>query len=142
MSTITTTPAPTTRAPRPFNPSRFAIVATAAAALNLITYGIGSASGASMGVTAPAAQEIPPALAVIATLLPMAAAGLVPWFIARRRAGFRRFSAWTGLVVGILTAASPLASSADVPTGVALGFMHIVVGIAWFTALRSSRVTE
>ena len=142
MSTTTTTPAPTTRAPRPFSPSRFATVTAAAAALNLITYGIGSVSGASMAVTAPAAQEIPPALAVIATLLPMAAAGLVTWFIARRRPGFRRFAAWTGLAAGILTAASPLASSADIPTGVALGFMHVIVGIAWFVALRPSPVTE
>jgi hypothetical protein len=132
----------TTSTPRPFHPSRFTIAAGSAAVLNLITYGIGSASGASMTVTAPTAQEIPAFLTVIATLAPMALAGLVTWFIARSRPGFRRFAAWAGLAFGILTAASPLASSADIPTGIALGFMHIVVGAAWFTALQPSRTKE
>lgn len=137
MSTTKTTPAP-----RPFRPSRFAIAAGSAAVLNLITYGIGSASGASMAVTAPTAQEIPALLTVIATLVPMAVAGAVTWFIARRRPGFRRFAAWTGLVIGVLTAASPMASSEDVPTGAVLGLMHVIVGMAWFVALQSPRATE
>jgi uncharacterized membrane protein YhhN len=142
MSSTTTAPASTTPTPLPFNPFRFAIAAVSAAVLNLITYGIGSASGGSMAVNSPTIQSIPPVAAVIATLLPMVVAGLVTWFIARRRPGFRRFAAWAGLAFGILTAASPLASSADIPTGIALGFMHIVVGAAWFTALQPSRTKE
>lgn len=142
MSTTATTSASTIPATRPFSPSRFAITAGVAAILNLITYGTVSAAGASMIVTAPTVQEIPPVLTVIATLVPMAIAGLVTWFVARRRPGFRRFAAWSGLAVGILTAASPMASAGDAATGMALGFMHVVVGVAWFVAVRSSPSKE
>jgi len=38
-----------------------------------------------MAVTAPTAQEISALLTVIATLVPMAVAGAVTWFIGRRR---------------------------------------------------------
>lgn len=142
MSSIVSPLVPTARGSRPFSPSRFATLAAAAAGLNLITYGIGAAVGASMVVAAPDVQEIPLVLAALATVVPMAVAGVLTWFIARRRPGFRRIAAWTGLVIGVLTAASPMASSADTPTGVALGFMHVIVGIAWFVALRAPRATE
>ncbi|MFE4835846.1 DUF6069 family protein [Arthrobacter sp. NPDC056691] len=142
MSTTTTTPASTARTQWPVHSSRLAIAAGSAAVLNLITYGIASASGASMAVTAPTAQEIPALLTVIATLVPMAVAGLLTWIIACRRPGFRRFAAWAGLVFGVLTAASPMASSEDIPTGAVLGLMHVIVGIAWFMALQSPRATE
>lgn len=121
--------------PRTFSRARLAIAIGLAVVVNGIVFWIAVAAGAAGAVTQPAYQELTVLVVILATVLPLALAGVVVWFIARRRPAFRRWAAWLGLVVAVVSAVSPLFVSADVATGVALGVMHIVAGVAWFVGI-------
>lgn len=124
--------------PRPFSPSRLSIAGASAGVLTLVVYGIGSAGGAAMAVTSPSPTQIPAVLALFATVSSIAVAGVVTWFVARRRPGFLTIAAWLGLAVAVLSAPSPLLVAEDTATGVSLAAMHVVAGVAWFVGLRST----
>lgn len=132
-----TTSARPTRNARPFSPARLSIAGGVAGIATLVVYWIGSASGAAMVVTSPSTTEIPAWLALFATVSSIAAAGVVTWFIARRRPRFRSIAAWLGLAVAVVSVPSPLLVAEDTATGVSLAAMHLIAGIAWFIGLHA-----
>lgn len=123
--------APTTR---PISTRRVAIAAAAGTAANLAVLWIGSASGATMQIDAP--YPVTALTVALFSALPMALAALVVAFVARRRPGFVTFAAWAGLAFALLTAAMPFVASPDGPTALTLAAMHVVIGAAWFSAIR------
>lgn len=123
----------------PFDRRRFAVAVLVAAVMNAAVYTIGRGFGGSMIVTSPNSLEISVLVVLVATIVPLTLAGVATWFIARRRPGIRRWAAWIGAAVAILSAPSPLLVAADPATGIALAVMHVVAGIAWFIALTGRR---
>jgi hypothetical protein len=120
---------------RPFVPARFAIATASAAAVNVVLFLIVSATGASMVITQPSETPLTLVALIVATIAPLVLAGVVTWFLARRWPVIRTVAAWAGVAVAVLSAPSPLFASADLATGIALGIMHIVAGVAWFIGI-------
>jgi hypothetical protein len=123
----------------PFSRRRFAIVAAIAVVLNVLLFVIGNASGASMIISEPIRIPITVVIVIFATAFALGVAGLATWLIARRVPTFRTRIAWIGAVLAILSGSIPSLVSADAPTGIFLGSMHVVGGVAWFIALISGR---
>lgn len=117
--------------------ARALIAGAATAAINLVLLFIGKAAGAAMTMSNPSSPE-PMAIGwipvVIASIAPLALAGLVTWLLARQWPKVRVWSAWVGFAFGILSIAA-LASSPDWTTALSLGAMHVVAGVAWFLAM-------
>lgn len=112
---------------------RVALSALLAAALNLVVYWLGVASGASMQVASP--QPVSALSVVLFSLLPILVAGVGVWSLNRRFA-LRRLAGWTGLFFALATIAGSLLAAADTTTALVLSAMHIVVGTAWAFALQ------
>ena len=112
------------------------IAAAAAASVNLVILAIGRAAGASLTMEVPDPIVVEWPSVVVFSTLPLLLGGLVAWLVARRVPPARRWFAWVGLVVAVLSCAV-LLSAPDAATAVTLGAMHLVVGVAWFVALTA-----
>lgn len=108
--------------------------AALASIFNLLLFWIGVASGASMKVTAP--QPVTALSVVLITIIPLVVMGGILWLL-DRYFSLRRLAGWAGLVFSLVTIAGSLLSSADLGTALVLSAMHVVVGLAWFTALQT-----
>jgi len=132
----------TASATTPFSRGRFAIVVSAAAVVNLVVFFVGSAAGASMVVNTGATTQLIALLPVVATVVPLALAGVVTWLVARRLPVLRVVAGWAGAVIALCSTAAPLIMSSDAATGLALAVMHVVAGVAWFVAIMTGRNSE
>jgi len=111
------------------------LVATGiAAAVNASLFAIGSATGATWDVGAPAQVGI--GMVLGATLAPMLLGGLVTKFAAGKWPRLRSVLSWSGLTFAILSAPGGFISSSDLATGISLGLMHVIVGFAWFFGIK------
>lgn len=115
------------------DPRVLAVGAVAAIVLNLVTYAIGSAAGATWIVNG---QSITWVMVVLATVVAMAVGGAITYLLTRRWAHAASVMAWVGLAFAVVSAPAPLLSSDDASTGVALAAMHVLTGIVWFVAVR------
>lgn len=114
--------------------TRTAVAAVAAFAANLIVFWIASAADVSFDVDSP--QPIGALTVAMFTIIPIALGALVVALIARRAPGFQRFAAWAGLVFALVTTAGSFSAAGDTATALTLSVMHVVVGVAWFFAVR------
>lgn len=116
---------------------RSVFVATIVAlAANLVVFLIGSSAGATWEVGQPFKVGI--ALVAFATGFPMLLGGLVAKVTIAKFSKSQSWFAWGVLLFAVLGSPLGWVSSNDTPTGIALGLMHIFVGLAWFRALRVS----
>ena len=129
-----TAPAPTVPAPAPIGAARLAIATAVAVALNLAVFLIGDLAGATWAIGEP--YPVGVVMVVAATAVPMALAGVVVWFAARRRPALQRVAAWVGLAVALVTVPRAFMAAVDGTTAVSLALMHVVAGAAWVLALR------
>lgn len=110
-------------------------IATGAAALaNLAIFAIGSLADATWSAGQP--YPIGWAMVLVATIVPMVLAGLATSLIARRQPKVLTWFAWAGLAFAVLGAPMGYVMGGDVPTGIALGAMHVATGLAWFWAIK------
>lgn len=79
------------------------------------------------------------ALVIGASILPMLLGGTLAKALISKWTNLRAFSAWAVLVFSV--AGSPMGwiSSNDVATVIALGLVHVFVGIAWFTVFKPAK---
>lgn len=137
MSSTTDTPRTSPLAgTRRVSPVRVAVATGAGLVLNLVALWIGSANGATLEIDAP--EPINALTVAISTVLPMALGAYVVALVARRKPAFQALAAWLGAGFAVLTAAMPFVASDDVATSITLAVMHVVVGFAWFAAVRPS----
>lgn len=111
-----------------------------AVVLNLVVLAVLAATGADLSVTIPGGPGtlIIDAVAVIAaTAAPLLVAGLVATAILRRLPSLRRWAAWAGLALAVVSVIAPLTLQADAATRAGLAVMHVVAGVAWFVALTA-----
>lgn len=138
MTNIPTLDAPTTAASQTrtaqVSARRVAIATAAATLANLVVFGIGTAGGATWQAGQP--YPIGWSMVLVASIVPMVLAALVTGLIARRRPGVLTGFAWAGLVFAGLGAPMGYLMGRDLPTGLALGAMHVISGIAWFWAIK------
>lgn len=127
--TATATPSASTIAP-----ARATLGIGAALVVNALVFLAGGALGATFDV----GQAQPASLVAVAvsTVVPLALGLVVVALVARRRPAFRRFAAWAGLMVAVLSTAAPLTMAAETTTALTLATMHLVVGATWFTLTR------
>ena len=110
------------------------VVTGLAAAVNASVYAVGSASGATWDVGQPFLVGI--GMVLGATLAPMLLGGLVAKLASGRWPRSRSALDWGVLAFSILGAPMGWIASGDAATGVALGLMHVTVGVAWFFGIK------
>ena len=111
-----------------------------AAVLNLVVLAVLAATGADLSVTmagGPGTLAIDAVAVIAATVAPLLIAGLVATAIVRRVPSLRRWAAWAGLALALVSVIAPLTLQADAATRAGLAVMHVVAGVAWFVALTA-----
>ena len=124
----------------PINFFRVLLAAGSALLANAIAYAIGSAAGATWDVGMPFKVGI--AMVIGATLAPMVLGALVARFAAARWAKSQSWFAWGVLALAVVSAPGGLVSSPNLATGISLAAMHVVVGLAWFWAIKPVKKSE
>lgn len=119
-----------------FSLARFFIVIAVAAAANVLVHLVGSAVGAGMAVTMSGGMDVALPAAFVATVAPLALAGILAWLVTRRWVRVLPFARVGGLVVAAASAVMPLIVAVDTPTAAALAAMHLVAGAAWYVGTR------
>jgi hypothetical protein len=116
---------------------RVAIGTTVALLANIVIYLIGSAASATWQVGLPTTVTL--LMVALATAVPMLLGALAVGLISKRWPGVIGLASWVVLVFSIAGAPSGYISSQNAATGVALGAMHVVVGLAWFVSIRNKK---
>ena len=119
-----------------FSLPRYLVTVAIAAAVNVALYFIGAAVGAAMSVTMSGGQDIGWPEASIATVVPLALAGVVAWLITRRWPKPLPYFRVIGLVVAVASVAAPVFTAVDPLSAIVLAAMHVVAGLAWFLGTR------
>jgi len=110
--------------------TRFALIAVIS---NLVIYGIGSLAGAGWeagGLT------IAWYLVLGATLVPIFIAAGATSLLGLVWKSAAKVMAWIGLIFALVTVPSVFITAPELGTAIALGSMHIIVGLAWFFGIR------
>lgn len=123
---------------RPITVKNTALAAVAALVVNLIIFGLGSAADATWDAGSPYPIGVP--MVALFSLVPLVLAAVVVALIGARYPRFQGVAAWAGLVFALLTIAGSLTMATQTLTGLCLGAMHIVVGLAWFFLAYPGRV--
>ncbi len=111
------------------------LVGTGAALIaNIALFLIGNASGATWNVGLPFTVGLP--MVAGATILPMLLGSQVVRLLGKWKNSIITMAAWLVLVFSIAGAPSGWFASNDLATGLALGAMHVVVGLAWFFSIN------
>lgn len=111
-----------------------------AVVLNLVVLAVLAATGADLSVTIPGGPgtlTIDAVAVIAATAAPLLVAGLVATAILRRLPSLRRWAAWAGLALAVVSVIAPHTLQADAATRAGLAVMHVVAGVAWFVALTA-----
>lgn len=114
-----------------------ALVAAVALPANLVVWLVADAAGVPFEVTQGGdTQSVGPLMVIVMTLAPLLLGTLLLWATRSRAPRSWTVLAWVGLAVGLLSAALPLSVDASDGTSLSLAAMHVVVGLAWFGAVR------
>jgi len=104
---------------------------------NSAIYFIGGAAGATWSVGLPFTVGL--LMVAGATVFPMLLGGQVVRLVGKWKPSIITLSAWLVLVFSVAGSPSGWLASKDLATGVALGGMHFVVGLAWFFSIQSRK---
>ena len=114
------------------------LVGTGAALIaNLALFLIGGISGATWNVGLPFTVGLP--MVAGATIFPMLLGSQIVRVLGRWEPSIITMAAWLVLVFSIAGAPSGWIASNDLATGIALGAMHVAVGLAWFFSINHSK---
>jgi len=119
------------------NNKRVGIGTAIALVVDVALYFIGNASAATWQVGLQFPISLP--IIVFATLAPMLIGALVVNLLSKRWKNTVNFTSWAALIFAIAGAPGGYISSNDLPTGIALGSMHFVVGLTWFFSIRGKK---
>lgn len=118
---------------------RRALIAIAGALIaNLAIFALASLAGASWQVGQPFPVGV--GLVVGATVAPMLLGALVVRAVGIKWPKTMNWFAWGVLTFAVLGSPMGWVSSGETATGLALGSMHIVAGLAWFWALKPAKI--
>lgn len=115
---------------------RILVGTTVALVVNAALFYLGSVAGATWNVGIPFTVGI--LMVVGATVVPMLLGGQVIRLVGTRTPAIITLSAWLVPLFCVAGSPSGWIASNDVATGIALGAMHVVVGLAWFFSLKPS----
>jgi hypothetical protein len=110
--------------------TRFAVIA---AISNLVIFGIGSVAGSNWQANGMA---VPWFVVLGTSVVPIFVAAGVTALLGLAWKSAAKVMAWIGLIFALLTAPSAFLATSEIGTAIALGSMHVVVGVAWFMAVR------
>ena len=113
------------------------IAAGAALIANLALFGIGTLAGATWNVGQPAPVGL--GLVIGASVGPMVIGGFVAWLISSKTSKQLNWFSWAVLIFAVLGAPLGWVASGQAATGLALGAMHIVEGLAFFWAVKPAK---
>ena len=125
--------------PEKFEVSNKRVIAAAGItlAVNIVIYLIGSANSATWDVGFAFKLGLP--TLATASVLPIVLGGQIVRLLAKKFSWIIGFASWAVLVFALLGAPGGYVSSNDLPTGLSLGAMHAVVGLAWFFSIRKTK---
>ncbi len=110
--------------------TRFAIIAVIS---NLVIFGIGSVAGATWVASG---LTIAWFMIIGASIIPMFAAAGVTALLGLAWKSSAKIMAWIGLIFAVVTVPAAFFATEQLGTAIALGAMHVVVGISWFFGVR------
>lgn len=114
------------------------LVGTGAALVaNLALFLMGNVSGATWNVGLPFTVGLP--MVAGATIFPMLLGSQIVRVLGKWKPSIITMAAWPVLLFSIAGAPSGWIASNDLATGLALGAMHLVVGLAWFYSLNRTK---
>jgi hypothetical protein len=114
------------------------LVGTGAALIaNLALFLVGNVNGATWNVGLPFTIGLP--MVAGATVFPMLLGSQVVQVLGKRKPSIIKMAAWLVLVFSIAGSPSGWIASNDLATGLALGAMHVVVGLAWFISIDRNK---
>lgn len=114
------------------------LVGTGAALIaNLALFLMGNVNGATWNVGLPFTVGLP--MVAGATVIPMLLGSQVVRVLGRWKPSIITMAAWLVLVFSIAGSPSGWIASNDLATGLALGAMHVVVGLAWFISINRNK---
>lgn len=127
-----------TRFRMPFNYVQILLAAFGAASICTFIYFVAGAAGASMNFTGGLFEHLAFMDVIRFTVVPIVLLGFLTWVIGRAKPGFCRIAQWVGVAVVVLAIISPIMFAADLPSGIALALMHLIVGASWYLAVNYS----
>jgi hypothetical protein len=114
--------------------TRFAVIE---AISNLVIFGIGSVAGASWQANGQSnGMTITWYMVLGTSLVPFFVAAGVTALLGLAWKSAAKVMAWIGLIFALVTVPVAFLATTEIGTAIALGSMHVVVGIAWFMAVR------
>lgn len=116
------------------NVPRLGVAVAIALVADLIAYALGNAAGATWRAGQP--YTIGVGMVAAATIIAPVVGGAVTALAARWKPAAPTFLAWAGLIFAVVGSPMGYIGGQDLPTGLALGSMHVIVGIAWFLAIK------
>lgn len=136
--TATSTPTAIATATSPLDVRRLAIATGAATLANLAVFAVGSLSGATWQAGQPYPISWP--MVVGFSIIPAALAGVVVSRIVKARPKALKILAIAGLVFAVVSAPAGSLMSQDLPTGLALGAMHVIAGLGWYFGIKPTAI--
>ena len=113
--------------------SRVARFAVIAAISNLVIFGIGSVAGSNWQANG---LTIPWFVVLGTSVVPLFVAAGVTALLGLAWKSAAKVMAWIGLIFALVTVPGAFLATPELGTAIALGSMHVVVGIAWYLAVR------
>lgn len=117
--------------------TRLAIGSIIALILDLLIFILADSQNATWEVGQP--NPITIATVAISSIVPLLLGGFVFDVLAKRNSSWGNRLSTGGFVFAILTAPSGYLSSKDLPTGLALASMHVVVGLVWYLTTKKEK---
>ena len=116
------------------NAKKLAFGAILAAVIDSVVFVIGNSADA----TWEAGQPYPIGYGMVlgASIVPFLVGGLVVSYMAKKNENWLNRFSLGGLIFALVGSPMGYIGGRDVPTGIALGSMHIVVGTIWYFATR------
>ncbi len=122
----------------PFNYVQVVIATFGAVITSIFVYFVSEAAGASMYFNGGLFTHLTFGEIVGFIALPFAILGFLTFLIGRSKPGFCKIAQWIGVAVAVLSIANAILYAADLPSGIGLAVIHLVVGASWYLAVNNS----
>jgi hypothetical protein len=122
----------------PFNYVQVLIAAFGAVVSSIFVFFVSEAAGASMFFNGGPFTQLTFSEIVGFIFLPFAILGFLIFLIGRAKPGFCKVAQWLGVAVAVISIINPILFAQDLPSGIGVAVIHLIVGASWYLAVNNS----